>query len=216
MNGHLCEPGANDNAAGAAALVHLAQIFAKGVADGTLPRPKRTIRFAMGYECGGSMGYMASHADRPVLCGMVTDMIATEAGDNAIMGLRYDPLSNWSFADGALFALSNIAQEHENRKIPYDHVSFSIGTDNIIADPLFNRPTVAMVACPALSYHSSFDTPDRIEPDTLKRNSLIAGTFVWGFATADEADCGYFARIIRDQMDTMITADTHPRKKKLL
>ena len=216
MYGHLCEPGANDNAAGAAAILHLAQIYAKAVADGALPRPKRTIRFAMGYECGGSMGYMASHADRPVLCGMVTDMIGTETGDNAIMGLRYDPLSNWSFADGALFALSGIAQEHENREIPYDHVSFSIGTDNIIADPLFCRPTVAMVACPALSYHSSFDTPDRIEPDTLKRNCLIAGTFVWGFASADEADCAYFAQIIRNQMGTMITEDTHPRQKRLL
>jgi len=216
MYGHLYEPGANDNAAGAAAILHLAQIFSKAVADGTLLRPKRTIRFAMGYECGGSMGYMAAHGNRPVLCGMVTDMIAAEAGDNAIMGLRYDPLSNWSFADGALFALSNIAQKHENKTIPYDHVRFSIGTDNIIADPLFDRPAVAMVACPALSYHSSFDTPDRIEPETLKRNALIAGTFVWGFANADETDCAFLADSIRARTDAMIAEIPHPRHKRLL
>lgn len=216
LYGHLCEPGANDNAAGAAAILHLAQVYAKAIKDGVLPRPKRTIRFAMGYECGGSMGYMASHGHRPVLCGMVTDMIATEKGDNAVMGLRYDPLSNWSFADGALHALSDIAQEHENKTVPYDHLRFSIGTDNIIADPLFDRPTVAMVACPALSYHSSFDTPDRIEPDTLKRNSLIAGTFVWGFANAGEADCNFLADAIRARTDAMIAEIPHPRHERLL
>ena len=216
MYGHLYEPGANDNAAGAAAILHLAQVLAKAVTDGMLPRPKRTIRFAMGYECGGSMGYMAAHCDQPVLCSIVVDMIGTEKGDNAIMGLRYDPLSNWSFADGALFGLSHIAQEYETKTTPYEHCRFSIGTDNIIADPNFQRPTVAMVACPALSYHSSFDTPDRIEPDTLKRNSLIAGTFVWGFANADETDCIFLADTVRTQMGTMVTDSTHPRQKRLL
>lgn len=216
MYGHLYEPGANDNAAGAAAILHLAQIYAKAITDGTLPRPKRTIRFAMGYECGGSMGYMASHADRPVLCGMVTDMIGTEAGDNAVMSLCYDPLSNWSFADGALYALSHIVQEQRGKVIPYDHCRFSIGTDNIIADPLFFRPTVAMVACPALSYHSSFDTPDRIEPETLKRNALIAGTFVWGFATVDDKTCAFLADAIRARTDAMIAEVPHPRHKRLL
>lgn len=216
LYGHLYEPGANDNAAGAAAILHLAQIYAKAVADGTLPRPKRTIRFAMGYECGGSMGYMAAHGDRPVLCGMVADMIGTEAGDNAVMSLRYDPLSNWSFADAALCELSHIAQKHCGSKIPYEQGRFSIGTDNIIADPMFSRPTVAMVACPALSYHTSFDTPDRIEPDSLKHNALIAGTYVWGFATADDETCTFLADTIRAQIGTMVAESTNPREKRLM
>lgn len=216
MYGHLYEPGANDNAAGAAAILSLAQVFAKAVSDGVLPRPKRTIRFAMGYECGGSMGYIAAHRERSVLCGIVSDMIGTEAGDNAVMGLCYDPLSNWSYADAALFTLSNIAQTHEGRTIPYIHNRFSISTDNMISDPLFYRPAVGMVANPALSYHSSFDTPDRIEPQTLKRNALIAGTYAWGFAVADENTCPFLADAIRTQISTMITQNTHPRHKRLL
>lgn len=216
LYGHLYEPGANDNAAGAAAILHLAQIFQKAVADGVLPRPKRTIRFAMGYECSGSMGYMVAHGNRPVLCGMVTDMIGTEAGDNAVMSLRYDPWSNWSFADGALYALSHIAKEHSGRKVPYMQGRFSIGTDNIIADPMFCRPTVAMVACPALSYHSSFDTPDRIEPETLQRNALIAGTYAWGIATAEDATCAFLADAIRTQSAAMMAESTHPREKRLI
>ena len=216
LYGHLYEPGANDNAAGAAAILHLAQIFAKAVADGTLPRPKRTIRFAMGYECGGSMGYLAAHGHRPALCGMVTDMIGTESGDNAVMGLRYDPLSNWSFADGALFALSQIAQEYCGHQIPYEQRRFSIDTDNIIADPAFHRPTVALCAAPALSYHTSFDRPDRIEPETLRRNALIAGTYVWGFASADDETCSFLADAIGVQTDAMIAESTHPREARMM
>ena len=81
---------------------------------------------------------------------------------------------------------------------------------------MLHRPTVAMVANPALSYHSSFDTPDRIEPETLKRNALIAGTYVLGFADADESVCGFLADAIRTQVGTMIAENTHPREKRLL
>lgn len=216
LYGHLYEPGANDNASGAGAILYLARVLAGAVANGQLPRPERTIRFVMGYECGGSMGYMAAHADRPVLCGIVADMIGAEALENAVMGLRYDPLSNWSFADGALYALSRIAREHTGKEIPYQHLSFSIGTDNILADPAFRCPTVAMVAVPALSYHSSHDTPEQVEPDTLKRNGLIVGTYAWGFATADEETCSFLSGAIRDRMQADMGPDTHPRRKKLM
>jgi len=216
LYGHLYEPGANDNASGAGAILYLAQVLARAVRDGRLSRPERTIRFVMGYECSGSMGYMAAHSDRPMLCGIVGDMIGAEELENAEMGLRYDPLSNWSFADGAMYALSNIAKQYEGRELPHSHNSFSIGTDNILADPAFGCPTVAMVACPALSYHSSHDTPEQVEPDTLKRNGLIIGTYAWGFATADAETCDFLSQAIRDRVQVDLRADVHPRRRRLL
>ena len=216
LYGHLYEPGANDNASGAAAILSLAKTLAGAVASGKLPRPKRTIRFVVGYECTGSMGYMAAHRDRPVLCGFAADMIGAEAGENAVMSLRYNPLSHWSYVDGALYALSGIARHHAGQDIPYNHDSFSIGTDNIITAPEFGCPTVAMVAVPALSYHSSHDSPETVEPDTLKRNALIMGTYAWGFATADKDTCAYLAQAIRDRTQLDITPDIHPRRQRLL
>ena len=86
--------GANDNASGTGAILYLAKLFAKAVRDGILPRPERTIRFMMGDECWGSMGYLACHPENAHLCGIVGDMIGTETGDRAELALCYDPVSN--------------------------------------------------------------------------------------------------------------------------
>ncbi len=210
LYGHLYEPGANDNACGAAAIVHLAEVFARAVREGTLPRQKNTLRFVLGAECGGSMGYMAAHSDRSTLCAMVVDMVGTEQGDNAILGLTYNPIANQSFADGALFALHKIAGSP-----PCDHQRFAISTDNILADPSLGCPTVAIGAAPALSYHSSMDRPDRLEPQTLKRNALIAGTYAWGLATADESTRVFLEDAIAAFAEHLSSQAVHPRQKQL-
>jgi len=164
----------------------------------------------MGDECGGSMGYLACHPENAHLCGIVGDMIGTETGDRAEMALCYDPVSNWSFADAALYALADIARKTSGAFASNDQ-DIGAGTDNIIADPCFGMPTVALVASPALSYHSSMDRPDRIEPETLRRNALIMGSFLWGIANADEATRGFLAENIRIQA-AQRAQDAHPRK----
>lgn len=212
--GHLYEPGANDNASGTGAILYLAKLLGNAVRDGILPRPRRTIRFMMGDECWGSMGYLASHPEKQHLCGIVADMIGTEKGDNAVLSLRYDPMSNWAFADGALFALAAIARE-QSGDFASEDVYVDVGTDNIIADPCFGVPTVALVASPALSYHSSMDRPDRIEPETLRRNALMVGAYLWGIANADTETCDSLAQAIRKQAQAR-AANAHPRKVRLM
>lgn len=217
LYGHLYEPGANDNASGAGAILYLAGLLARGVREGLLPRPRNTIRFAVGHECGGSMGYLAAHRDRSLLCGFVADMIGAEEGERASTCLRYDPLSNWSFPDGALYALSRIAREQEGRELPHRHqFTYSIGTDNIIADPAFGCPTVAMVAVPALSYHSSHDSPDTVEPDTLARNAVIMGTYALGMATGDGDTCRFLADELEGRLALELGQGVHPRRERLL
>lgn len=213
--GHLYEPGANDNAAGVAAVLQLAETLSNAIKNGIINRPRRTIRFAMGYEYGGSMGYLAAHSDRPLLCSIIADMIGTEAGDRAVMGLRYDPVSNWSYADGALHAIWKIAEDFCGRTIPSASSHYSTDTDNILADPTLNCPTVALCAAPALSYHTSMDRPDRIEPDTLTRNALIVGTYIWGMADADENTSSFLAEAIRDLAAFKIINSTHFRQVRL-
>lgn len=214
--GHLYEPGANDNASGSAALLELAKCFSEAIEEGLLPRPRRTIRFAMGNECGGSMGYMCSHPERKQLCGGVFDMVGTETIDRATLSVRYDPIANWSFADAAITASDRIYKEYRGKPhfFAYRHFKQGLGTDNIIADPAFDTPAVAMVASPATSYHSSMDTPDRIEPDILKRNAMILGAYLFGLADADEAACEFLAGEIRAMTQQELTAAEHPRKQR--
>ncbi len=214
--GHLYEPGANDNASGSGALLELAECFCEAIEEGLLPRPKRSIRFAMGNECGGSMGYMAEHPGANMLCGGVFDMVGTERIDRATLAVRYDPLANWSFADAAIIAADRAykAYHNANHFIEYSHFRDGIATDNIIADPAFGTPAVAMVAAPATSYHSSMDTPDRIEPDILKRNAVIMGAYLFGLAEADDQTCEFLAEEIRALGQQEVNAVEHPRLKR--
>ncbi len=193
--GHLYEPGANDNASGAGALLEMAACIEEAIAAGDLPRPKRTIRFAMGGECTGSMGYMAIHRDRPMLCGGIFDMVGTEEIDRAQLSLRYDPISHWSFADAALNRAVKVYEDYKGWHNNFYKMPFAeeFGTDNIIADPMLKVPSIALVASPALSYHSSMDTPDRIQKDILKRNALIMALYLYGLADADTATCQMLA-----------------------
>lgn len=214
--GHLYEPGANDNASGSAALLEMAACMQEAIEEGLLPRPKRSIRFAMGFECVGSMGYMASYPDRQMLCAGVFDMVGTERIDRATLAVDYDPLANWSFADAAIRASDRIYKEQlaGTHAFDYSHFRDGIGTDNIIADPAFGTPAVAMVAAPATSYHSSMDTPDRIEPDVLKRNAIIMGAYLFGLANADENTCEFLAEEIRALGQQEQGAVEHPRLKR--
>jgi len=214
--GHLYEPGANDNASGSAALLELADCLQEAIQEGLLPQPKRSIRFAVGGECNGSMGYMAAHPDRKMLCGGVFDMVGTESIDRAELSLRYDPIANWSFADAAIDVSNRLCSDYFGIEHQIKEVYFcnDIGTDNIIADPCFNVPAIAMVAAPALSYHSSMDTPDRIEPQILKRNAMILGTYLYGLANADEDTCRFLAEEIHAKTKRILSVDSHTRKVK--
>lgn len=215
--GHLYEPGANDNASGSGAIVYLAKLFGNAVRKGELPRPRRSIYFVVGDECNGSMGYLASHPEKEFLCAIVTDMIGTEKGDNATLSLGYDPVSNWSFADAALYTLAQVARK-ESGDFPSLVTSIGAGTDIIMADPCFGMPTVALMASPALSYHSSMDRPDRIEKTTLGRNALIAAAYLWGFANVSDKDED-FLNSLKEQIDRQIKEQmegAHPRKQKQL
>ncbi len=215
LYGHLYEPGANDNAAGAAAILQLARLFSGAVAAGVLSRPRSTIRFAMGYECAGSMGYLAAHRDRPLLCAMAVDMVGTEKGDNACLTMRYNPMANFSFADGALYALQKIAWQCSGA-FPFRRASFDILTDNILADPSLGCPAVALCASPTLSYHSSLDRPDRLEPETLRRNAVMAGTYAWGLADADADTCAFLENAIRELENDMVREVDYLRQRRLI
>lgn len=214
--GHLYEPGANDNASGSGALLELAQCFKEAIETGVLPRPRRSIRFAMGEECGGSMGYLAAHPNRNMLCGGVFDMVGTENIDKTKLSLRYDPLANWSFADAALAASAQLQGEYRNTAYDFIHYPFreGLGTDNIVADPCFGTPAIALVAAPATSYHSSLDTPDRIETDILKRNAMIMGAYLYGLADGDRETCTFLEKELRTLADTAFSSQQHPRGRR--
>lgn len=199
--GHLYEPGANDNASGCGLLLELMRCLNAAAQAGM--RPRRTIRLAVGYECAGSMGYLCAHPERRMLCGIVADMVGTAGIDRARLSLWHNPLSNRSFADTALSSANRLYQEYTGRRHAFEERPFTVGSDNILGDPSLRLPTVAMITEPALSYHSSMDTPERIEPAVLRQNAMILGAFLLGMANAGEEDARFLAREITRKQEQL-------------
>ncbi|MDR1061750.1 MAG: M28 family peptidase [Clostridiales bacterium] len=184
--GHLYEPGANDNASGCAAILELARCMAEGARTGALARPRRGVRFVLGYECAGPTAYALAHPERMAgtAAAIVLDMVGADATENTLTGVWRGPLSSFSFADALIGDICAAYEQYSGKAVPRRDVAFKVGTDNILGDPVWGVPTVALVAEPALSYHSSLDTPERIDPGVLSRNAAIAGAYLYYLAQA--------------------------------
>lgn len=212
--GHLYEPGAHDNASGCALILELASCINELIGKGILPRPKRTLNFVVGYECVGSMAWILAK-ERNAVCGFVADMMGTDNIDNAHMCIWHSPMSNLSFADAYIL---NIIEAYTNSgdKFEWESKKFSIGTDNILGDPYFKMPSVAMITEPALSYHSSLDTPDRIERDVIFRNGVIIGAYIFGLAAADTAETEKLWRLTYGYIDNALKSKPEIFKYEIL
>ncbi len=215
LYGHLDEPGANDNASGCGGLLELGRALNEAIESGRLPRPRNTIRFVMGPEYHGSMGYIHYHPDRPRLTLVSADMIGNETLDRTFTGVTLDPLSNYSYADGAILLANRRYDEFTGSTHQFDWVPYSAGSDNFVADPSLETPAVGPGNFPAQSYHSSLDTMERIEPDILKRNTLIVGDYAYMLATADKSTCDEIAVEIKRLCDELVEKATTPRRLTL-
>ena len=71
---HLQEPGAGDNAAGAAGLCAAASGYAAALRAGELPRPRRTLAFIFGDEMGQSSVWLED-TDRRTVAALSADML---------------------------------------------------------------------------------------------------------------------------------------------
>ena len=114
------------------------------------------------------MGYLALHPERAgrQLCAIVADMVGTEKIDNAHLGIWHDPVSNWSLSGcGVAGSGSGLGKRQRDRSFSGRNGLFS-GAVTTLCRPVLGLPTAAMITEPAFSYHSSLDTPDRIEPET--------------------------------------------------
>jgi aminopeptidase YwaD len=73
--GHTYEYGAEDNASGCAVALEAARTLNKLIQAGKLPRPRRSIRFMMSWECYGSIPWCVEriHEKKNVVAGLCLD-----------------------------------------------------------------------------------------------------------------------------------------------
>ena len=202
VTGHLChpQPGANDNASGAAAVLETARVLAALAASGDLREPRRTLRFLWMPEFTGTYAWLAGDAQRAArtIAAINLDMVGENQDDcGSTFLLEQAPHFLGSFADELLARVRTAAQDWVKDFSGAGHYSlarlaevpYSGGSDHALwLDPGAGVPCPMLIQWPDRYYHSDFDTPDRCDPASLALAVRAAATYagVLAGAGADE------------------------------
>jgi hypothetical protein len=189
---HLChpQPGANDNASGAAALLEMARTL-KTLIKAKKIKLRRKIRFMWVPEMYGTIAYLSKHPEfaSDTLCCINLDMVGeNEATCRSKLRLTQTPWSVPSYlADLMLEALEaadkNVQPDPcgSRNLFHFEQTGYSGGSDHyVFLDSTWAVPSVMVGHWPDTFYHTHADTPDRTDATELARvgaASLLAGLY---------------------------------------
>ncbi len=193
---HSAEPGAIDNASGVALCLEIARILEALIADGALPRPRRTIRLMNAYECHGFFKYLEDvRRLQTPLAGVVIDSVGSKP---SVCGGRIEwhatiPMSA-GFVDRLGEAILNETLRLRNPGYSLCPEPFQPTSDTLIGDPKYGFP------CPWLTthhrktgrgfdaYHSSADTPNLLSTVGLAACATAMAGYLYWLANAGTED----------------------------
>jgi hypothetical protein len=195
--GHMYEVGAGDNDTGVSSIIEATATLNRLIKEGKLPRPKRTIRILAMSERYGTLSYLYANQDRVkrTIAGMCID---SPAGWQNLAGTEYNwvmnPQSATSFVDA--FAL-HLAQEYYPMvDRPFHWSEYNSGTDNDLGEPMINIPMVAPRGGHGIiAHHTSFDTPNQVDPDSLRDLSIMNAAYAYFIASAGPDQMRWMAQL---------------------
>ena len=228
VTAHLYEgylkQGANDDASGCAATLEMGRAYLRLVQEGKLPRPKRTIRFLWVPEISGTRAWLNRHQDlkKKLIADLNFDMAGLSlARAGSFWELDRTPDTFPSFlSDVSASALEFVGNTNRER-VRYRHngygFSLPVLAPNGTRDPLYfavdkyygasdhavfldqGIPASMFSTWPDPWYHSSQDTPDKLDSTMFKRAAVVGAAAMTVLATAD------------DQMATRVAGEVFAR-----
>jgi peptidase M28-like protein len=210
--GHAFEQGVEDNATGVAAMLESLAALRRLIVDGKLPPPRRSIRILIMGEMYGSMHYVATHPERirQTIAAMCMD---TPAAFYSLAGTEYtfymNPHVAKSYADA--FVL-RVAEEYFSKVgRPWHSHPFMSGTDTYLAEPTVNVPTVWPYSGSGVhTHHNSEDTPDRVDPRSLRDVTAVNASYLYYLANAAEPEAVWLAELSQTRGYEQILQMTAP------
>ena len=217
---HVQEPGANDNASGAATLMELARSLGRGIASGTIPAPARTITFLWLNEISGSRAWIANHKDlmpgvRYMFSMDMTGEDITKTGGSflverwpdpgAVWARPWDPHSEWGAGNvrantlkGDLIndlhlAVCDLVARKSSwvvRTNPYEG-----GSDHTVFGSA-GVPSLLNWHFTDRYYHSNMDTAEKTSGPEMRNVGVAVATSAWMMASADEAMAWQVAELV--------------------
>jgi hypothetical protein len=206
-------PGANDNGSGCVTILESARILAHLIKSGSLPAPKRTLRFIWGPEIEGTMAFLASHSDlrQRMRANIHMDMVGGDPFKNkSIFHVTATPWSLPSFVTdvGAFFlnVIKGAASDYaatggsaedgivETRagalgtrnELIADVTPFAEGSDhNNYDSSTIAVPSLYLRDWPDIYIHTDHDSLNQIDPTKLRRVALLGAASGYVCASVD-------------------------------
>jgi Peptidase family M28 len=216
MSGHLYEgylkQGANDDASGCAITLEMGRALIRLVAEGRIPKPKRTIHFLWVPEISGTSAWLQKHQDvtRKLVADLNFDMEGLRLSSyGSFWTMHRTPDSFPSFLNDLGANLMEVVANLNRERVRYRAGGYGF-TLPVVAptgsrDPFYvlvdkhygasdhvvymsnGIPSLMFITWPDPFYHSSEDTPDKLDPTQLKRAGVVGLGALTVLATADEA-----------------------------
>ena len=201
--GHTTEIGANDNATGVAAMLEAISTLNRLVESGKLKRPRRSIRILAMPEVYGTMHYVASNPER-IRRTVAAICLATPAGRYDMAGTEYTFMLNpdvaRSYTDALILRIAEAYFGSLPEPRPWHSMMNRPGTDTYLSDPTIGIPTVLPEGGAGVNtHHNTYDTPNTVDPRSLRDVSAVAAAYLYYLASAGEADVPWLGAITTDR-----------------
>lgn len=202
IGGHLFEgyikQGANDDNSGCALTLEIGRAYLKLIAEGKLPRPKRTINFQWVQEISGTNAWFNAHPDKQkVIIGDLNfDMEGirlTQSRSFWILQRTPDTFPSYinDIAQSVMEYVAEVSRERVRYRRSGYGASQPVESPNGSTDAFYIKidkhygssdhvtymqhgiPAVMFITWPDMWYHSSQDTPDKQDPTQYKRAAAV-------------------------------------------
>ena len=204
IGGHLFEAyikqGANDDNSGCALTLEIGRAYLKLIAEGKLPRPRRTINFNWVQEISGTNAWFKAHPEKQkVIIGDLNfDMEGIRLTQSrSFWLLQRTPDTFPSFLNDIAQSMMEYVAEISRERVRYRRglngygASQPVESPNGSTDAFYIKidkhygssdhvtymqhgiPAVMFITWPDMWYHSSQDTPDKQDPTQYKRAASV-------------------------------------------
>ncbi|MDO5971209.1 DUF4910 domain-containing protein [Flavivirga aquimarina] len=231
------KPGANDNASGSAVSLEIIRTFKKLIDENKIQQPLRTIRFLWLPEFTGTKAWFSRHLEdknKKLLFNINLDMLgANLKKSNSFFNITYTPDWNPSYINAFSASILDFVNTFNNSKYPKrkdyhiisltgsrNHINAGIerytrGSDHQIFND-FGIPGIAYSTWPDNFYHSSEDTPDKVDATQLHRVVFIGMANIIMAAYADEDNSVDIINLVEMYGKKRLEEDKFESRKYLL
>jgi aminopeptidase YwaD len=227
-------PGANDNASGCVTILEVARTLQKLIANGTLARPARTIRFIWPPEIEGTMTLLNAKPEfaKRIKAAVHMDMVGGGPETKAVFHVTRGPMSLPSFVHDVAWAFAEFVNEESYKfaatgeaKYPFvvpeggkeplraEYSAYTMGSDHdVYQDSSFGIPAIYLNDWPDRYIHTNFDKAANIDPTKLKRAAFIGAASAY-FLAHDPRDPNNYSMILSAL--TVLTTGAERRKLEM-